>query len=406
MLMKGGDEDQDVIEATAALKGMLGIGGLLAQQEEGSTAPAAVEGQKSQAEGGPSPTAKTKQSKKKKKGEAKASEGQEGAKPVEPPAVQQEAASATAAAVATDESSKPNRPNPAPKKKKNKKSANKKNNESENYAWSAFQSSPDASKLPIPEFSSPVSREKDRVSPNLAKTTVPVQLNPPEAEDSEERAPERASGREQSATNGGLTSLDEPQSDSKGEHELLQSSSSGDAAAADEIAASEATPPPVSETGINLAAALAGSPPHDPAPDAKAQYSQQPPVPPYQQMSHHQNPPPYGPGHGMPPPQMYPYPPAPRYPMPPPGSPNFHHANMQGPPPPPPPPPGYVTIQVQVPPVLMPGRNMIVTSPSGYPVQVAVPEGIPPGMIIPVHVPAGPPMHLMPPPHPSSYGRY
>lgn len=401
MLMKGGEEDQDVIEATAALKGMLGIGGLLVQ--EGSTP---AEGQQPQAGGGPSPTAKAKRSKKK-KNKAKAGEGQEGAKPAEPEAAQE--ASAAKAAVATDDTSSRNRPNAAPKKKK-KKAANKKKNDSENYAWSAFQSSPDASKLPIPEFSSPVSREKDHVPANLAKSTVPVQLNPPEAEDSAESAPAGgASGKGQSATNSGLTA--EPQSDSKEEDELLQSSSSGDAAAADEVAASEAkspSVPAVSETGINLAAALAGSPPHNPSPDD--QYvPAQPPVQPYQQqVPHHQNPPLYGPGHGMPPPQMYPYPPAPRYPMPPAGSPNYHPANMQGPPPPPPPPPGYVTIQVQVPAVLMPGRQMIVTSPSGYPVQVVVPEGIPPGMIIPVHVPAGPPMHLMPPPppHPSSYGRY
>jgi hypothetical protein len=58
-----------------------------------------------------------------------------------------------------------------------------------------------------------------------------------------------------------------------------------------------------------------------------------------------------------------------------------------------------VTIQVQVPPVLMPGRQMIVTSPAGYPVQIVVPEGYQAGMIIPVFVPAAPPMQHMLPQH-------
>ena len=64
-------------------------------------------------------------------------------------------------------------------------------------------------------------------------------------------------------------------------------------------------------------------------------------------------------------------------------------------------PPGYMTIQVQVPPnLIMPGRTMIVPSPAGYPVQIAIPDGVLPGMIIPVHVPMGPPLHMMPPPQP------
>jgi len=63
------------------------------------------------------------------------------------------------------------------------------------------------------------------------------------------------------------------------------------------------------------------------------------------------------------------------------------------------PPMGYVTVQVQVPQGLMPDRTMVVTSPAGYPVQIIVPEGVLPGMIIPVHVPAA---HLMQ----SPYGNY
>ncbi len=52
--------------------------------------------------------------------------------------------------------------------------------------------------------------------------------------------------------------------------------------------------------------------------------------------------------------------------------------------------PPYYTIQVQVPPVLMPGRRMIVpASPmtGGYSIPVVVPEGVVPGMLIPVNIP-------------------
>jgi hypothetical protein len=61
-------------------------------------------------------------------------------------------------------------------------------------------------------------------------------------------------------------------------------------------------------------------------------------------------------------------------------------------------PAGYMTIQVQVPPHLMPGRIMVVHSPAGYPVQVVVPEAVPAGMVIPVLIPATP-AHMMSPPH-------
>merc|ERR1712232_749390 len=66
--------------------------------------------------------------------------------------------------------------------------------------------------------------------------------------------------------------------------------------------------------------------------------------------------------------------------------------------------PQYVTIQVQVPPILLPGRQMMVppsnmTGP--YPIPVIVPEGIQPGMIVPVHVPV-----YIPPPHHPPHGIY
>ena len=64
----------------------------------------------------------------------------------------------------------------------------------------------------------------------------------------------------------------------------------------------------------------------------------------------------------------------------------------------------YVTIQVQVPPTLLPNRQMVVVSPMGYPVQVRVPDGVPPGMVIPVHVPMTPPPQQPPAFNPYPYG--
>jgi hypothetical protein len=63
---------------------------------------------------------------------------------------------------------------------------------------------------------------------------------------------------------------------------------------------------------------------------------------------------------------------------------------------------GYVTVLVEVPPqLLMPGRRMVVTSPAGYPVQVAVPEGFATGTTIPVQVPAQ--MPFPPTPYPMHF---
>lgn len=60
-----------------------------------------------------------------------------------------------------------------------------------------------------------------------------------------------------------------------------------------------------------------------------------------------------------------------------------------------------VTIQVQIPPVLLPGRQMMVHTPAGYPIAVVVPENMRPGMIIPVNVPAPLNFH---PHHPHNLG--
>jgi hypothetical protein len=371
--MKGGDEDHDVIEATAALKGMLGIGG--------TTTAASADDQPPQGDGAQNAKAKSKKPKKK-KNKAKGNDAQ-GQKPSEPLPAEE-----SPTAPATTDQSKQNRPNS--QKKKNQP---KKKKESGNYAWSAFQSSPDPSKLPIPEFATPVADEKDQVSAHLVTSADPVQLHHSNSEKPSEASPASASEDQHAAID------TRSNSDAKFEsnvEEPLRQEASAETAGNDTADDNPSPEPPVSETGVNLAAALVSSPPQEDTMHSN------PPVHPVHPLSVHHVPPAYGAGPGMSPP-MYPYHQPPRYPMSAAGSPTYPLHTMQMPPPPP---PGYMTIQVQVPPVLMPGRQMIVTSPAGYPVQVVVPDGIPPGMIIPVHVPAGPPMHMIPPTHPSSYGRY
>lgn len=379
--MKGGDEDQDMMDATARLKGMLGIGD--------TSAAASAEVQHPQEDDTNNPKAKSKRTKKK-KSKAKGGEGQ-----ASTPSEQSPSQDSPSAPAATDQSNQ-SRSNSQKKKKQSKKKK-----EAENYAWSAFQSSPDPSKLPIPEFATPVADEKDRVSADAVASTVGVQLDDSKVEDSLRVPQDSALEEQQSATDTRAASNVKPDSTVD---EPLPEEASAEAAAGETPDNSYPPEPPMSKTGVNLAAALVSTPPlQDPSTEASFPKPPMQPVPP---MSLLPAPPAYGAGPGMPP-QMYPYHQPPRFPMPAAGSPNYPPPSMQmTPPPPPPPPPGYITIQVQVPPVLMPGRQMIVTSPAGYPVQVVVPEGIPPGMIIPVHVPAGPPMHMMPPPHPSSYGRY
>jgi len=50
--------------------------------------------------------------------------------------------------------------------------------------------------------------------------------------------------------------------------------------------------------------------------------------------------------------------------------------------------PQYITIQVQVPPILLPGRQMMVSAAPGYSIPIVVPEGVHPGMVLPVTIPA------------------
>jgi hypothetical protein len=299
--------EQEVNEATAALKGMLGIG---------MGSPAAAD---KPAETPEEPDVEPKASTKKKKNNKKKKKA------------------ATTPAAEDLQSPPPKPPQPDNKKGNNNRkkggTSNKKKGKpaapDENFAWSKFQSSPDASKLPMPTFPlvspTPLPRKVEKDEPKAT---------PPETVALPKEAQSPAEKRE----------------------------------APVEVAPSNTAP--ASATGVNLAA-LASSPPKSatmapPGPSLAAGL-----LPPQQQQPPFA-PPPY---YGNPPMQPY-------------GA-----------------PPGYVTIRVQVPQGLN-GQQMVVNTPSGYPVQVMVPPGIPPGAVIPVHVPAGPPMHMMPPPHPSYGGGY
>ncbi len=223
----------------------------------------------------------------------------------------------------------------------------------QNFAWSAFQASPDASALPIPAFASPVnSATGDESSTQLDPSQlisllsrsgdqhvdpVPLEIiNAPRAEDFEAQQIAEAEKAKETT----------PQMQSQ----LVANTMN------EETLREEAKP--ASESGINLAALTAspaGIPQYPPRIHGVGL-----PAPPPTPFSSPQVPPRYiSHGHfNSPPPQQ------------------LHQS--------------YVTIQVQVPPILGPDRRLVVHSPAGYPVQILVPDGVPPGMVIPVHVPTSP----------------
>lgn len=281
-------------------------------------------------------------------------------------------------------------------KKGKKQPSKKKGVITENYAWSAFQSSPDASKLPIPEFASPV-REKSTIlsvveSPARTGTLSSLPVVNMTTMESDKTTRKSESNVELGSMNldkiqlhdAAVTEIEDSKQAQENDNTPQQTNPSAkESASAEEVGAKAG--------GINLAALAAKPPPVALHPDSNIipNSLSSPSLPPTNlvESSHSAGIYPSHMSHLHLPPQSSVLPQQYRQP---------HFAPM--PHYPPPPPPGYMTIQVQVPPLLMPGRLMVVQSPAGYPLQVQVPEGIPPGMIIPVHVPAGPPLHMMPPP--------
>lgn len=298
--------DSDVNEATAALKGMLGIGGGSAGTTPGK--------------GGPGKGKGAKQGKKGNQDTPKRGRKQ----------------------------NERSESNPKP-------SGGSSSKVKQNFAWSAFQASPDASSLPIPAFASPVDsgsthdESSTKLDPSqlisllsgsgdrrVDPIPIPVEImNAPRAEDLEAQQIAEAE---------------------KAKETTLPMQSQPESIKSEETTRDEVKP--VSESGINLAA-LAASPAGNlqyPSPTHGAGLPAPPPTPfstpqqPHRYISHNR--------FTSPPPQQLPQ--------------------------------SYVTIQVQVPPILGPDRRMVVHSPAGYPVQIMVPDGVPPGMVIPVHVPTAP----------------
>ena len=401
--------EQEVNEATAKLKGLLGIGANSGAEGGGDVKQKNTE----TGQGGGKPP-KSKRNRNKNKQNSRQRAGRDSKDAVQQSQQQPQQQQPQ------QNSSKPKPPQGNPQKESNKVDGNKKNNKAKknakrnakdkdnqkqssgkntdkdaknNFAWSAFQSSPDASKLPIPAFS-PFANPKSEVAvsteaveehaENALASLLPVGTtsnnetapdleNVPKAEDLEEAAISAAKKEIMPGEDGTkIADEEEPESGpppSKTGINLaaLTSAGAADVSASPKLSGASGTAPPMSVTSTPQL-----EQPHV-TQSAMTQHHQPPPHMNYQYHPHHHNP-----YHHMNP------------------HPHAYHA----------PPPGYMTIQVQVPPVLMPGRQMVVQSPAGYPVQVVVPNGIPPGMVIPVHVPAGPPLHMMPPQQQQQYQHY
>jgi Proline-rich nuclear receptor coactivator motif len=430
----------EVQEATAALKGLLGIGGITKKSEEViSTTPsakeAAPEEEPVRTSGGANKVSKPK------KGKNNTNAGTNSSYNYNSSSGNNNVSGNTRSNNTSNKKKSQYQQQPQAKQqqsdrpKENTANANRKSNSRSQprkkqeadvaFAWSKFQSSPDASKLPIPSFSSPDPQPVVDIStmPLAAEAVEGEHINKDPAD--EERAPQDDVGQDEvkkaelllpailtstPAKAHNVTSpvaIADPATDAS-VSAILSSST--------HMRASNLTPPnltsptsPVSKTGVDLAALTSKlSETRSPVQTSLPMFSSpQPPLPPPNAINAPGGPPPphlfnpsmMYPPHGPPPPHLSPS----GYNMPPPPP---HHMNMTYTMPPP---PGYVTVQVQVPAVLLPGRNMIVTSPAGYAVQVMVPAHVPPGAVIPVHVPADPaPMHYMqhnagpyypPPPH-------
>lgn len=340
--------EQDVNEATAALKGLLGLGtptnAVIDSVSETDPVPIA------------SVTTTPNNTKKKRNSNNKKKKGNESAKSEEK--------------TSTKDTNR-NKLNNITSNKKKKNSKKKVTKEPETYALSAFQSSPDASKLPIPEFTSPV-YEKKALSPG---EFTPLELL------TDVSAEHNVDIFESKGDNGKRATVEEEEAVVVNDKEP-EAESRNDA--------------PVSTTGVNLAMLAAKQPVTD-----KTSSSTLPPPALMDNLPQHpMQLPQHLPHFGAGPPNAhvnhmsYMHHQMPNFasPMPPQYQLHMHHHPYN-----PPPPPGYILIQVQIPPVLMPGRQMLVTTPSGFPVQVIVPEGIPAGAWMPVHVPGTPP-HIVPHP--------
>jgi hypothetical protein len=241
------------------------------------------------------------------------------------------------------------------KKNKNssavKKSHGKKNEDTKtekgNYAWSSFQSPPDASNLPLPAFGS----FNDGLKDSSASENKSSGLDLSDLADSDGRDDAKGINISSLAISNDSkkddiddTSLNPSNPDSK-EEEIPKLPNN-------QSPKMEEPPEPSDPLAMlmnpSYGTAVKSTPP-------KNAYIQSPQYQP--QQGYMQSPPPYG---------------------------SFYQGPMS-------PQPSFVSIQVQVPPNLLPGRRMMVqANPNQPPISVVVPEGIQPGMYVPVTVP----MHM------------
>jgi len=284
------------------------------------------------------------------------------------------------------------------KKKEPKETSQDQNIKDENFAWSAFQSPPDASALPLPAFGSSFSfgaqDEVQEVNDPAAHTQDAVtSTQGGDRDQSEERgvdlnnlSMEKRTENEikamlnipQNQTHASFTVEEEKTVEQNDSNAQIKSNSSD----SDTIRNQKQ-----SDNGVNLASlTISASPeekssaPHKEKPftnNTKKQQAKPDSIDPIAMLMNAQS---YGTAnptinnhyqsYNMYSHQMNPHP-------------QMHSPQHQMIPP-------FLTIQVQVPMHLLPGRRMIVPgSPltGGYPIPVVVPDGVCPGMYIPVSIP-------------------
>jgi len=269
------------------------------------------------------------------------------------------------------------------------------NAEDGNYAWSAFQSPPDASTLPLPVFSSSSSHSPGKAVESEAQCQLKE-----EAEGQTSSLSTTASSANEPKK---IEEVAKPQARNQKSVEALSSEDHIKAIlnieqksaldTLDKTDVPSGNDQPVNSSGVNLAV-LTSPPipcPSNEKSSANNSSKQHLSFPAGTQTNHNERDPiamlMNGQSYGTTNPTMASSPHYAHYPVPqqphtngyqhqPPMMQHHSHA------------PQYVTIQVQVPPVLLPGRQMMVSAVPGYPVAIVVPEGVHPGMIIPVTIPA------------------
>lgn len=242
--------------------------------------------------------------------------------------------------------------------------------DSENYAWSAFQSPPDASNLPLPAFGNgsfdevfatdTTTRTVNDETNDVSKVSEPIGAGPSSADDIKKMLNISSTVTNDVGRNEIAQTLE---THTEEIHESVSGVNLAALALDDkhlETPTSEvpATPPkPKAEEPVDPLAMLM-NPSYGTSASANFNMNNQVNSP-------YQNPPANnGPGpYGMQSPPQYASP---------------HHHMMPQP---------YMTIQVQVPAQLLPGRQMVVPAAPGYNIPVIVPEGVQAGMVIPVTIP-------------------